>query len=78
MLVLDDKVIAPPPVGYPATLGADAVGAGDACAAGILVGWLRGIAPLRIADMANHLGAYVAAQPGATPNLPPEIIALAG
>lgn len=77
-LVLGDRVIAPPAVSYPAAPNADAVGAGDACAAGILVGWSLGLPPTQIAELANHLGAFVASQPGATPELPPEVIALAG
>jgi fructokinase len=76
-LILPDKVIDPPAVGYPAAPNADAVGAGDACSAGILVGWSRGLSPSHTAELANHLGAYVASQPGATPILPPEIISLA-
>ena len=54
------------------------MGAGDACSAGILVGWVRGLAPERTGALANRLGAYVASRHGATPALPPEIIALAG
>jgi sugar/nucleoside kinase (ribokinase family) len=77
MLILPDKVIAPPAVSYPAAPNADAVGAGDACSAGILAGWSLGLPPSRTAELANHLGAYVASQPGATPELPPEIISLA-
>ena len=76
-LVLHDEVIAPPAVSYPAAANADAVGAGDACAAGILVGWSLGLPPARTAELANHLGAFVASRPGATPVLPPEIISLA-
>jgi fructokinase len=75
MLVLADKVIAPPAVSYPVATNADAVGAGDACTAGILVGWLRGLPHAQIAELANELGAYVASQAGATPNLPPAIVA---
>jgi fructokinase len=77
MLILPNKVIVPPTVSYPAAANADAVGAGDACSAGILVGWSLGLTPSRTAELANHLGAYVASQPGATPDLPPEIISLA-
>jgi fructokinase len=77
MLVLAEGVIAPPAVSYPAAANADAVGAGDACSAGILVGWSLGFPPARTAELANHLGAFVASQPGATPALPPEIISLA-
>ena len=43
MLVLPDEVIDPPAVSYPAASNADAVGAGDACTAGILVGWSLGL-----------------------------------
>jgi fructokinase len=78
MLILPNQVIVPPAVSYPAAANADAVGAGDACSAGILVGWSLGLAPSRTAELANHLGAYVASQPGATPDLSPEIISLAG
>jgi fructokinase len=77
MLVLDDKVISPAAVSYPAAADADAVGAGDACSAGILVGWALGLPPARTAELANHLGAFVASQPGATPQLPPAIIQIA-
>jgi fructokinase len=77
MLVLHDEVITPPAVTYPAAPNADSVGAGDACSAGILVGWSLGLPPARTAALANHLGAFVASQPGATPVLPPEIISLA-
>jgi sugar/nucleoside kinase (ribokinase family) len=78
MLVLADKVIAPPAVSYPVTADADAVGAGDACAAGILVGWTLGMRPVEITDLANYLGAYVASRKGATPSLPLEIVTMAG
>lgn len=77
LLVLEDGPVDAPPVSYPAEPDADAVGAGDACSAGILVGWVHGLPPARIASLANHLGAYVASRHGATPVLPPEIIALA-
>jgi fructokinase len=73
LFVLAGAIIDPPVANYPAAAGADAVGAGDACSAGVLVGWLRGLPIERIAELANHLGAYVASQPGATPALPSEI-----
>lgn len=76
LLVLDGGVIDPEPVSYPAAASADGVGAGDACSAGILVGWVQHMPPARIGTLANQLGAYVAAQAGATPKLPPEIIEL--
>jgi fructokinase len=74
LLVLADEIIDPAPVKYPAAANADAVGAGDACSAGILVGFLLGWPPARIAALANRLGAFVASQPGATPTLPVEIV----
>jgi fructokinase len=76
MLVLRSEVFSPPAVTYPPAPNADAVGAGDACSAGILVGCSLGLPPARTAELANHLGAYVASQQGATPVLPPAIISL--
>lgn len=76
LFVLPGEIVAPPAVGYPAAPGADAVGAGDACSAGVLVGWLLGLPLTRIAKLANHLGAFVASQPGATPELPLTITAM--
>jgi fructokinase len=78
LLVLASETIDPPPASYPAAADADAVGAGDACTAGILAGWVLGLPPPRTAELANHLGAYVASQPGATPELPAEIVGLVG
>jgi fructokinase len=78
MLVLDNKVIQPPEVSYLAAENADSVGAGDACSAGIITGWLLGLPPIKTAELANHLGAFVASQPGATPELPAEIIKMTG
>jgi fructokinase len=77
MLVLDNKVIAPAAVSYPTAADADSVGAGDACSAGVLVGWSLGLPPTRVAELANHMGAFVASQRGATPSLPPEILQMA-
>ena len=48
----------------------DAVGAGDAFAAALVTGLLRGEALQAVADRANEIGAYVASQFGATPRLP--------
>ncbi len=56
---------------FESALGADSVGAGDACTAGLLVGLLRGLSPHEVVALANRLGAFVASQPGATPALPP-------
>ena len=76
MMVLDSEIIDPRPESYPMAPNSDAVGAGDACSAGVLVGWLLGLPPARIAELANHLGAFVASQPGATPELPLTITAM--
>jgi fructokinase len=74
LLVVDEEVVELPPFNYPVAPHADAVGAGDACAAGILVGCVLGLPPAQTAELANRLGAFVASQPGATPTLPVEII----
>lgn len=65
------------PVSYPAAESADSVGAGDACAAAILVGRLLGLPIPALVDLANHAGAFVASQPGATPALPEAILQMA-
>lgn len=52
---------------------ADAVGAGDACAAAVAVGLMLGHPPAAVATFANRIGAYVASQPGGTPRLPDEL-----
>jgi fructokinase len=62
------------PVSYPRHPDADSVGAGDACAAGTLTGMLLGWPAERIVALANAAGAYVAAQSGATPQLPPDLL----
>ncbi len=49
---------------------ADNVGAGDACSAGFLWGWLNKWSPEETVALANRLGAFVASQPGATPPIP--------
>ncbi|MEX0655379.1 MAG: carbohydrate kinase [Phycisphaeraceae bacterium] len=64
------------PADYPAAEGADAVGAGDAVSAAVLVGRVLRMPAQRIANLANHVGAYVASQPGATPTLPDEVLAM--
>jgi fructokinase len=60
-------------VSYPLEPGADSVGAGDACSAGLLVGLVLGWPPERAVDLANRAGAFVASRPGATPILPEEL-----
>ncbi|MBI1335353.1 MAG: carbohydrate kinase [Phycisphaera sp.] len=59
---------------YPMQDRADAVGAGDACGAAILVGVLRRWPMKKVADLANRVGAYVASVPGATPRLPDDLL----
>lgn len=61
-------------INYEPASDADPVGAGDACAAAILVARVLRFPPQRIVDLANHCGAYVASQPGATPELPESIL----
>lgn len=65
-------------VQYSQAENADSVGAGDACSAGLIVGLLAERPTQEVVDLANHLGAYVASQSGATPQLPPELIDRAG
>jgi fructokinase len=53
----------------------DTVGAGDAFMAGLMVGLTRGTDPHKVLERACRLGAYVASHDGATPLLPPAIVA---
>lgn len=53
----------------------DSVGAGDACAAGILTGILLDWSLDRTLNAANLLGAFVASRSGATPLIPNDILA---
>jgi fructokinase len=64
------------PASYPMTAESDAVGAGDACAAAVVVGLLAKMPLAEIASAANHVGAFVAASQGATPVLPAGIVTL--
>lgn len=64
------------PVRYLAGQSADSVGAGDACAAGLLVGQLLNWPAERQLELANRAGAFVASVAGATPDLPDEILEL--
>lgn len=52
---------------------ADNVGAGDACSAGLLWGWLNRWPHERTVSLANRLGAFVASRSGATPAIPQEL-----
>jgi fructokinase len=69
-------VDAEPPVVRPDP-DADSVGAGDACCAGILFGLLQGWPLERTLELANRMGALVAARAGATPELPVELLEFA-
>ncbi len=66
-----------PPVSYDPEPGADAVGAGDACAAAILLGLVQRWPLDKTVNIANHAGAYVASRCGATPELPKELLEMA-
>jgi fructokinase len=77
-LYLPDQIVDGAPAHYDAAENADPVGAGDACAAAILVGLALRMKPQAIADLANHCGAYVASQPGANPTLPEDILQMVG
>lgn len=52
---------------------ADAVGAGDAATAALVVGLLRGLPITALVGHANLVGAYVASRSGAVPQLPESI-----
>jgi fructokinase len=66
--------VASAPVRYEPHPDADSVGAGDACSAGLLFGFVHQWPAERTVELANHLGAFVASQPGATPTLPDAIL----
>ena len=59
---------------YTSSPQADSVGAGDSCCAAIVTGLLLKWPTQRIVGLANQVGAYVASQRGATPQLPSEIV----
>ena len=64
------------PAHYPRSRDADSVGAGDACSAGLLIGMLLDWPAARTLTLANAAGAFVATQPGATPQLPRTVLEL--
>jgi fructokinase len=68
-----DQEVDGPPVSYPPSPNADPVGAGDSCAAAVTVGLLMKWPLPDVAHFANHIGAYVASQPGGTPVLPAQL-----
>ena len=74
LLATSDGLVEGESVSYAPADHADAVGAGDACSAGVIVGFLLGWPANRIVSLANRVGAFVASQPGATPRLPDEIL----
>lgn len=74
VLIPDGQPVQGDPVSYPRAPGGDAVGAGDACTAGLLVGLMLRKPLDQVVALANHCGAYVASQPGAVPELPQAIL----
>jgi fructokinase len=58
--------------GFPVRV-ADTVGAGDAFAAAVIVGMLRGHGVEAINEHANRVAAYVCSKKGATPGLPDDL-----
>ena len=52
----------------------DTIGAGDAFTAGMVHAYLRGATLPQINSVSNLCGSYVASQPGATPEFPPELL----
>ena len=61
--------------GHPVGRVVDTIGAGDAFTAALAVGLLRGLPLAKLNDHANRLAAYVCTRPGATPPIPPELLA---
>lgn len=61
--------------GFPRRPDADAVGAGDAFAAALIVGHLLGWTAVKSLETAALVSGFVASQPGATPRLPADLLA---
>jgi fructokinase len=59
---------------YETHASADGVGAGDACGAGLMVATLMGWPYEQRVALANSMGAFVASQRGAIPDLPRQIV----
>jgi len=78
MLITADESLSDSPVAYPPAESADAVGAGDACTAAVLVGRVLRLPLDKTLKLANHAGAYVASQPGATPTLSDDVLGMLG
>ncbi len=72
-LITRDEFITGPVAQFARHPQADNVGAGDACSAGLLWGWLNQWRHSETVTLANRLGAFVASQPGATPPIPAEV-----
>ncbi len=53
----------------------DTVGAGDAFTAGVVMGLLQGLRLDQVNDLANRLASHVCSQAGATPPMPPALLA---
>lgn len=75
-LITADDFVCAPVAQFPRHPQADNVGAGDACSAGLLWGWLNNWSSLETVTLANRLGAFVASQPGATPPIPDDVLML--
>lgn len=73
LLYLDGERYEAEPICYPVAAHADAVGAGDAACAGLILGLLLGWPPEETLALANHIGGYVASQSGAIPQLPAQL-----
>ncbi len=74
VLVTTNEKIEGDPVSTAADPDADAVGAGDACTAGLVCGVLWQLPLVQVVRLANALGAFVASRAGATPTLPTELL----
>lgn len=72
-LYTHDEVVKGKPVRFACAPDADAVGAGDACAAATTVGLVMKLPLPQVVNFANTVGAYVASRRGALPELPDEI-----
>ena len=73
-LITADDFVCAPVAQFPRHPQADNVGAGDACSAGLLWGWLNNWSHQETVTLANRLGAFVASQPGATPPIPVDFL----
>jgi fructokinase len=73
-LIAPDQVVRSRPASASRSPDADAVGAGDAVSAAVLVGLALRRPWQQIADAAHAVGAHVAGQPSATPTLPEHLL----